>query len=495
MKLDGRARLVIGVLLAVAFALRITIGVGMPNMVWADEIYQTLEQAHRVAFGEGIIPWEFRDGTRSWIVPGLLAVVMKASSVLGSSPAVYLTACAGLLVLVSLAIVWASARPALSRGDLRGAVLGAVMATVWFELVFFAPKALLEVISGNLFALGVVLVEVHRHDPARVTRRDAIAIAAFLGGSLLLRIQLAPAAAIALGYFWLRVPSSRRTVAITCVVLVAIAGGVDAITWDYPFQSYVENVRINIVEDKSAMFGVAPWHAYFDVFGRLWGAWGLLVIALAALGARRMPLAGCTFAVVLAVHVAIAHKEYRFTYPAIALAVVLAANGASQLVDLVRSRVNTRMATIAALALAALWTTASLVCAVRFHQRHTTLGVSLQPRQWHWSAGRGGLLGMRTLGADPATCGVGLVGLRWYATGGYTYLHRDLLLMELPTPGSLATGGRHVNALLTTPTLPPRVGPYVQGECWEDACIYHRDGGCDPLPTYDFNVQLRMLGE
>ena len=49
-----------------------------PNVVWPDEIFQTLEQAHRLAFGYGIVPWEFRAGARSWLLPGLLAGAMEA---------------------------------------------------------------------------------------------------------------------------------------------------------------------------------------------------------------------------------------------------------------------------------------------------------------------------------------------------------------------------------------------------------------------------------
>ncbi|MGH9580752.1 MAG: hypothetical protein ACRD2R_07155, partial [Terriglobales bacterium] len=51
-------------ILGAAFALRLGAAQSFPNMLWPDEIYQTLEPAHRLAFGPGIIPWEFREGTR-----------------------------------------------------------------------------------------------------------------------------------------------------------------------------------------------------------------------------------------------------------------------------------------------------------------------------------------------------------------------------------------------------------------------------------------------
>src|SRR6185369_14224273 len=46
------------------------------GVVWPDEVYQSLEQAHRLVFGFGFLPWEFDVGARSWVFPGLLAAPM-----------------------------------------------------------------------------------------------------------------------------------------------------------------------------------------------------------------------------------------------------------------------------------------------------------------------------------------------------------------------------------------------------------------------------------
>ncbi len=47
-----------------------------PGIHYPDEVMQSLEQAHRLVFGSGLVPWEFRDGARSWLLPGMLAVPM-----------------------------------------------------------------------------------------------------------------------------------------------------------------------------------------------------------------------------------------------------------------------------------------------------------------------------------------------------------------------------------------------------------------------------------
>jgi GPI mannosyltransferase 3 len=48
-----------------------------------DEVFQTLEQAHRLVFGNGLVPWEFVYGAISSVLPGALATLMVPASLLG----------------------------------------------------------------------------------------------------------------------------------------------------------------------------------------------------------------------------------------------------------------------------------------------------------------------------------------------------------------------------------------------------------------------------
>ena len=41
-----------------------------------DEAFQYLEQAHRLVFDYGLVPWEFRYFIRSWLIPLMLSVPM-----------------------------------------------------------------------------------------------------------------------------------------------------------------------------------------------------------------------------------------------------------------------------------------------------------------------------------------------------------------------------------------------------------------------------------
>src|SRR6202008_3073949 len=70
-------------LVLLAVGLRLIPIVFVPSMVWADEIFQTTEQAHRLVYGSGLVPWEFQLGMRSWLLPGVIATLMELSRIVG----------------------------------------------------------------------------------------------------------------------------------------------------------------------------------------------------------------------------------------------------------------------------------------------------------------------------------------------------------------------------------------------------------------------------
>ena len=87
-------------LLIAGFALRIGAGLSQTHVLFFDETIQYFEQGHRLAFGSGIVPWEFVEGIRSWLLPGLIAAVMIVSSWFSDNPMLYVglvrTICAAL---------------------------------------------------------------------------------------------------------------------------------------------------------------------------------------------------------------------------------------------------------------------------------------------------------------------------------------------------------------------------------------------------------------
>src|SRR5262249_3481985 len=79
----SKHRWMIGAALVVAAMLRIWAAVSDHSIFWPDEIYQSIEPAHRLAFGNGLEAWEFRDGARSWLFPAVLAGVLRLGAFVG----------------------------------------------------------------------------------------------------------------------------------------------------------------------------------------------------------------------------------------------------------------------------------------------------------------------------------------------------------------------------------------------------------------------------
>lgn len=451
----------------------------MPSQCWPDEIYQSLEQAHRVVFGRGIVPWEYVEGTRSWLFPGVLAGIMAVVSLFASSASAYLMAIAAFLSAIALAPVWVAFRWAQRTLPLRGAVVAAGTCALWYELVYFAPKALTEVVSGNLLCAGVFLADASAR-AAGERRRDVLLAAGLLALSSAMRIQLAPAAGICFLVMFVKLPRRGKWAALAVGAGVVLAVGLlDAITWRYPFSSFIENVRVNIVEGRSKHYGVAPWYAYFQAYAALWGMAGVGVLAFAAIGATRARLAAITALVVLVTHIPIAHKEYRFLYPALALVIVLAGMGLAIVVE--RIARNEKVARLAAACALVIAFTTSISLANRYDDPGLIFSLGKKGHVLSlWTERTNFLRATLEVGEDPDLCGLGLAALHWGQTGGYAYLHRDVPFLELLHPEDVGEAAATVNVLLVRPDLdlPP---PYVRGDCWNTVCIFKRPGGCAPL--------------
>lgn len=82
--------MVLGGILSTGFLLRLISIIAVPDINQADEVFQTLEQAHRIVYGFGIVPCKFEVGARSFLMPGALAALMWASRLFDAGPTYYL---------------------------------------------------------------------------------------------------------------------------------------------------------------------------------------------------------------------------------------------------------------------------------------------------------------------------------------------------------------------------------------------------------------------
>ena len=68
-----------------AVAIRASVMALLPSILHPDE-RMWLEAANRLVNHEGLVPWDFQVGARSWLWPGLVAGFMAIGQLFGSPP-------------------------------------------------------------------------------------------------------------------------------------------------------------------------------------------------------------------------------------------------------------------------------------------------------------------------------------------------------------------------------------------------------------------------
>jgi len=275
-------------LIVLGVVLRLVPTVFVPSINWGDEIFQTVEPAHRLVFGYGLVPWEFELGMRSWLLPGVIAGLIEVARIVGDGPPYYLGAVAvGLGVLGCAPIVccflWCRREFGLGAG-----FVAAFVVTVAPELVYFGARTLNEVVAAHLLVIAFYLFE----PGYRVSSRGRVFGGALLLGVVcLLRIHLAPAVAVV--FLWSAWGGwCQRLPTLIGGGLVALGFGavLDWATLGYPFASVWRNVLYNIYYGVSTEISADP-NLYYLV-GEL-GVWltaAPVLLLPIYLGARRMPV-------------------------------------------------------------------------------------------------------------------------------------------------------------------------------------------------------------
>ncbi len=475
--------------LLAAFAPRILAAIWFPNIHHPDEIYQSLEQAHRVVFGYGMVPWEFRDGARSWLMPGLLAVPMWIGEQLAPGTLAYRHWALAMVAAISATIPAVGYWWARRFGPLHGLIAGTAL-LAWFELVYFGAKTLSEVVAGAFLFAGVLLCA---DQPGNVSRRQAVLAGLCLGLAFVFRFHLAPAIAVAATWLargdwrdkWLPMVAAGA-------VPLAVLGVVDWFAWSVPFGSIIENFHANIIEGRSHIYGTSPWDWYATQWMSRWGAAAAVLGTLALLGARRQPLPLLVALVIVVAHSAIAHKEYRFIYPAIPLLIVSAALGAAELCRMIAGQTGRpRAVHVLAAVICAAWVAGSVALAVS------------APNAVEWSRGKAGLEFMQRAGQE-ARCGIALLGAGWDMTGGYAYIHRDVPLHLLYSanradwdPASFDVWIAPVGWLeqrTLAAAFERRACTIQNAHGFEKLCYWSRAGGCRRQPATEANHVMQKYG-
>jgi len=435
-----------------------------------DEIFQSLEPAHRLAFGCGVITWEWRDGIRSWVLPALLAGVMRCTQWMGHGSTGYLIGVRCFLVLLSMVTVWFGYVWGKKVGGTECGLLAAAACAIWYELVGYAPRALYEVVAVNFLLIAMYLGD-GPEQPA--SRRRIFLAGLFFGIALSFRVHLAPAILFGLlycaGRSWQRLSAIFAGAAVSPVIF----GIVDVVTGRHAFQSFYRPFQENIVQAKAQAFGTSPWYGYFPMEARHLGP----LLLLAVLGMRRNKLLGGVALAILISHSMIAHKLTRFVYPATPILVVLAAVGLWELMVVASSKMKLKLNS------GVLVFAGFLVFAVC-----TSL---LAPHFSYWRQTEA-MSYFHELSQEDDVCGVAVYGVPWPATGGYTYLHHSVAII-LPTTEDFAHESQNFNFVVASQAAPIPAPSFIQRSCRGGTCLYQRPGPCGHQSRDEINAFLSSI--
>jgi len=492
---DSARTVRIALILCVAAIPRIWAAVWDHGIFWPDEIFQSLEQAHRFAFGYGFVAWEFQDGARSWLFPGVLGLFWKVVALFGmnAAPALVISAKLAMVVLALIGI-YASMRIAERLGGGDAAILCGVLGAFLPPLIVYGSRCMTEMASAPLCALAVLLL--------LDTARWKVVLAGCLAAlAVFLRYQNGVIAAALLGVLIVQQRHRDAMRYAAGALMIGFLGGMlDLFTWGTPFHSFVAYVRFNLVEGRSAAFGVEPPDYYIET---LWSAVGWPSIAVAAGLAASASRAPALLAVVLlyiVAHTFVGHKELRFLMPVVPLALALSGIGLARLIERMvhppappgtrerqrhrHARRQPRRDVAPTLSVRnATWALAAVLGgAMAWHTAHATFDdfgqrrgpLSGQHSVWHTVEDVNRLLWHA--GAQPDLCGLALVGYGPIWTGGYTYLHRDVPILWGP---SIETGAANYALAPTTFEVP---GDFRTIATIGEAKLVRRPGDCGTPP-------------
>ena len=459
-------------MLGLSACLRVWLALRGHSIRHPDEIFQTLEQAHRLVFGYSIRPWEYREGVR-WIgTPLLLTPPMLLARVFALGPDFYVPITRVALALFSLLpfpLFFALVR---RRAGALTAALACLLPLFWPETLDFVGSTLSEGIAAPVFAAALCFALLVEYSSSVVR---IVCLALLLCLSLCLRFHLAPAILLIAAVGWVRMGRTRRPLFLIALAsgLVALAG-LDLIFGQLPFQHIWLNAYRNLVDDVAGKFGTEPWSYYLDLLWQHWG-WSIVPVGVIVLWRSKDTwLFWATAVLIVATFSAIGHKEYRFYFPATVVFTLGAgwALAATSIWITHRGLSTARGAAplvLGALLVVPLGSAGSSYAKVLREVEDSRISAQL-------AASR-----------EPDLCGLDdAIRLSVLGTAGFAFLNRDVPLGAVTPKASFASERDHFNYVIAAPDYSATLGvDYAQLACWEaptsgPLCLYRRAGGCLP---------------
>ncbi len=312
--------------MAAGFTVRMVVAITCDCHAYADEFMNYLEQAHRWVFGYGFIPWEYRFGVRTWLIPAIPAIPLWISKATGlDSPSFYAPFVYSFNAFISMAIpmgMYFFTRRSVSE---KAARLAFVFGAFWYELIVFAPRTLAEGYATAFFFGALALL-------SRNENKKILAYGFLLGLTVAFRPLFAPTVAV-FGLMWLiSLPGNRVRLMAICggTAALAVWGLIDFLTWGQLFHSWFAMVNISPAFLHLDFFDAHLENWYSDILKLGAASLGLHVIFLitGTITVRRFFFPILAVFITLAFHMVPEAGEYRNVFIVIPLLLIVAAGNA-----------------------------------------------------------------------------------------------------------------------------------------------------------------------
>jgi hypothetical protein len=425
---DSSYRRIVWLIIAGGLLLRVALALFTDNLSHPDENFQIFEQAHRVVFGYGLIPWEFRFSVRSWLTPGLVAGLLYPFKLLGfDNPNLYIPAIRIILGLFSLWLVYSAYQLGRKIAGARAGLYAAFFCAFWYEIAYFSIRPLSEVWATTFFIAALAI----SYQEKNIFRHILAAFLVVMTAAL--RIHYLPLLIIYFIYIIHRPELKTRGAVVASFIATVIGVGLlERATSGNFFTSYMNYIEMN----RNFSFGgnltpkFSPELILSLGYSSLFLHWILLLAGFIFL--RKSLYLPLSAAIVLLVHSFVPLKEHlvsiRFIYlviPALMItAGVLAENLMKRPGLLSRSGIPriTLILIFIGISATGLWGHLS------FQQRVYPDGI----------LGRNpSLQAYRYLSRSSNVSGVYDISEFWFQSGGYFYLHKNVpLYFESHPPAS-----------------------------------------------------------
>ncbi|MCX7115220.1 MAG: hypothetical protein NTW08_04880 [Gammaproteobacteria bacterium] len=418
---------------------RIIFALHTENIHHPDEVFQYLEQAHRLVFGYGFIPWEYRFGTRSWLIPFFISGPLYLCKILHlDEPFIYIPVVKSVFCLVSTSLIFSSYVIGRNLVSEKAGRLAALFCCFWYELLYFSFRPLADVFSAYFLiaALACLVVRPEHRRPILFGFLSAVTLA--------MRIQYLPLVLFLVmlaAFTWKKNQIIQSGVVFMGVLL--LSGYIDYLTWGKWFVSYYNNILFNhIYGISSSIFLTQPALWYPEQLLIASSGIFMLCLLLSCFFFQKLWVLVASILILVITHSFLPHKEYRFIFAAIPLLLMITAAVISLYAE--RSAKTQRWRYGAAITVFFLVSVGGGLNRLPYEQRiyHFT---PLYARE-------NTLQAFDFMRADNKLAALFINSPEWWLTGGYYYLHRDVPVYFLYQHfGSIHEAKDHVSHVLCEP--------------------------------------------